>query len=58
MRFDANYFPAYLPEYNLTFLANFRANNVNSFELRLSGSFCYKNNECMGAGLGNQSRKV
>lgn len=58
MKFDVNYFPAYLPEYNLTFTAKFLANKVDSFDLRLTGALCYTKNDCRSAGSGNNTNKI
>ncbi|XP_032292512.1 uncharacterized protein [Drosophila virilis] len=49
MRFDGNYLPVYLPEYNFTYIGKFHANHVNTFEVRLEGSICYATNDCTGA---------
>ncbi|KAH8307766.1 hypothetical protein KR044_012912, partial [Drosophila immigrans] len=46
MKFDANYLPYYLPEYNFTFTGLFQLNNVSTFEIRVVGSFCEINNDC------------
>lgn len=49
MRFDGNYLPVYLPEYNFTYIGKFHANHVKTFEVRLEGSICYATNDCSGA---------
>ncbi|XP_017835534.1 uncharacterized protein LOC108594907 [Drosophila busckii] len=48
MTFDANYLPNYLPEYNYTFIGNFYAGSVNSFQVHVDGSFCSIGNDCTG----------
>ncbi|XP_034488474.1 uncharacterized protein LOC117792432 [Drosophila innubila] len=55
MKFDASYLPSYLPEYNFTYTGLFHANNVNSFEVRVIGSFCSINHDCTGLARHNKS---
>ncbi|XP_034115244.1 uncharacterized protein LOC117575225 [Drosophila albomicans] len=48
MKFDGNYLPYYLPEYNFTFEGLFHANDIKTFEIHVAGSFCEFNNDCTG----------
>lgn len=55
MKFDANYLPNYLPEYNFSFIGKFMENDAMLFEVRAKGSFCYINNDCTGAGANSSA---
>ncbi|XP_032292298.1 uncharacterized protein [Drosophila virilis] len=55
MKFDANYLPYYLAEYNFSFIGKFMENAAMLFEVRAKGSFCYINNDCTGAGANSSA---
>ncbi|XP_070066494.1 uncharacterized protein [Drosophila virilis] len=53
IKFDANYLPSYLPEYNFTYVGNLFGDSVKSGELRMLGSFCFTYNDCTGTAKAN-----